>query len=115
MITPNITNYAPNKFQSKNLSCQPQFRGESSKQETASLREEFKKEGIELPKLTPLQTGAIVGGFSFLGFLAFDRLLGKLVKSFNYPMKYALIVNGIIGVVSGVQAYLKEKKNPTTF
>ena len=111
MITPNITSYSPNKLQSMNLSCQPKFKGDTSKQEIASLRDELKKEGVELPLLTPLQAGVLVGSFSFLGFLAFDRLLGKVIKSFSYPMKYALAVNGIIGIVSGVQAYLREKKN----
>ena len=106
----NIRNYHSNDITKLNQ-YPPTFKGESNKPEQTSLRDEFAKEGIELPKLTPLQTGLAIGGISFLGFLAFDRLLGKAIKAFQYPMKYALVVNGIIGAVNGIQAYLKEKKN----
>lgn len=75
-----------------------------------SLSEMLKKEGVELPKLTPFQTGLInaVGWFSIC--FLFDRLFGKIFKSFKTPLKFSLAINGGFGLVSGAMAYVKAKK-----
>lgn len=75
------------------------------------LRKELKDNGIKVPKVTPLQSGAInaVGWFGF-GFLL-DRLIGKLFKSMKTPLKLSLVINGGIGLIAGSMAYIKEKKN----
>lgn len=75
-----------------------------------NITEMLKKEGVELPKLTPFQTGLInaVGWFSIC--FLFDRLFGKIFKSFKTPLKFSLVINGAVGLISGAMAYIKEKK-----
>lgn len=85
----------------------------TSKSDTSGndFQKELKDNGIKVPKVTPLQSGAInaVGWFGF-GFLL-DRLLGKLFKSMKTPLKLSLVINGGIGLIAGSMAYIKEKKN----
>ncbi len=75
-----------------------------------SLSEMLKKEGIELPKLTPVQVGLGNAVFWFGSGLLIDKLFGKMFKSFKTPLKMSLIINGAIGLVGGLMAFVREKK-----
>lgn len=76
-----------------------------------SLRDEFKKNEINIPEPTPLMSGlgSAVAWFGF-GFL-FDRLLGKISKSLKTPLKLSLGINGAIGLIAGIASYIKAKKS----
>ena len=110
MITPNITNYSPNNIQAHSMT-RPAFKAENKKDEIQSFKDDLKKEGIELPTLTPAQSGLAVGLFWFGAGFGIDRLFGKIVKSFKTPLKLSLGINAALGLAFGLQAYFKEKKN----
>lgn len=76
-----------------------------------TLRDEFAKEGINIPKLTPIQSG-LVSGFLWFGTgILTDKLLGKVSNKFKIDTKISIIVASCFGVVSGVLSYIKAKKN----
>ena len=82
----------------------------TSGNEFENLKNELKKEGIEIPKFTPVQSGLIAGGSWFtIGFLI-DRLLGLFSKSLKTPIKLSLAINGAIGLAGGISSYFKAKK-----
>ena len=83
----------------------------TTKKKEESLEEILKKEGIELPKLTPAQKGVSNGLFWAVGGFAFDRLLNKLPgEIFETPLKQSLLINGAIGLTMGVYSFFKAKK-----
>lgn len=76
-----------------------------------SLEEILKKEGVEIPKLTPAQKGLANGLFWAGGGFVFDRLLNLLPGNFfKTPLKQAVLINGAIGLVMGVYSFFKAKK-----
>lgn len=83
---------------------------QSEKQEAGSLRDEFKKQGIDIPKVSPLMSGVGTAALWFGVGMLFDRLLGKMSKNLKTPMKISLAINGAIGVVAGIVSYIKAKK-----
>jgi len=95
---------------SKAQSVQAQPVVQSADKKGESLTEQLEKEGIKLPKFTPVQSGLInaVSWFGF-GFL-FDRLFGTIFKSFKTPLKLSLMINGAIGLIAGGMSYIKTKK-----
>lgn len=115
MITPNITSYSLNNVQSRNMTKlafkAENKEAENKKDEVQSFKDDLKKEGIELPTLTPAQSGLAVGLFWFGAGFGIDRLVGKIVKSFKTPIKLSLGINAALGLAFGLQAYFKEKKN----
>lgn len=88
----------------------PKNSNSKSQSEPPTLREAFAQEGINIPKLTPLQSALVNGGFWALGGFLFDRGLGKMSKVMKTPLKLSLIINGCIGLVSGGMTYIKERK-----
>lgn len=76
-----------------------------------SLEEILKKEGVEIPKLTPAQKGLANGLFWAGGGFVFDRLLNLLPGNFfKTPLKQAVLINGAIGLVMGAYSFFKAKK-----
>lgn len=87
-----------------------QTQGKAKKKEE-SIEEILKKEGVELPKLTPAQKGIGNGIFWAGGGFVFDRLLNLLPgKIFKTPIKQSLIINGAIGLAMGTYSFFKAKK-----
>lgn len=83
---------------------------QSKKTETGSLKDEFKKQGIDIPEVSPLMSGVGTAVLWFgIGFL-FDKLLGKMSKNLKTPMKTSLAINGAIGLVAGIVSYIKAKE-----
>ncbi len=76
-----------------------------------TLRDEFAKEGINIPKLTPIQSGIFSGTLWFGTSLLTDKLLGKICNKFKSDTKTSLIIASGLGIVSGVLSYIKAKKN----
>lgn len=88
--------------------AQPQGKPEKKEE---SIEEILKKEGIELPKLTPAQKGIGNGIFWAGGGFALDRLLNLLPgEVFKTPVKQSLLINGAIGLVMGTYSFFKAKK-----
>lgn len=74
------------------------------------FKNELEKNGVNIPKITPLQNGMINAGVWFgFGFLA-DRLMGKMFKSLKTPLKTSLLINGMIGLIAGGLTYVKASK-----
>lgn len=101
-----ISNITPYSFTSAQKTSTP---AKKEKQDE-SLTEMLKKEGIELPKLTPAQAGLGNGAFWFLAGFGCDRLLGSIIKSFKTPLKLSLAINSAIALVMGLYTYFKERK-----
>lgn len=74
-----------------------------------TLREELAKEGINLPKLTPMQSAIANSAMYFGSGFLIDRGLGLMVKNFKTPLKLSLALNGAVGLVAGVVTYIREK------
>ena len=85
--------------------AQPQGKPEKKEE---SIEEILKKEGIELPKLTPAQKGIGNGIFwAGGGFRLLNLLPGEVFKT---PVKQSLLINGAIGLVMGTYSFFKAKK-----
>ncbi len=82
----------------------------TQKPQTTSLRNECAKEGIELPKPTPLQAGLLNGAIWFGAGLGIERLTSTMFKSMKSSLKVSLIMNAAVGLFAGVSAYLGTKK-----
>ena len=95
---------APVSFMAANINT-----NKTNKKEDIDLRTELEKEGIVLPKFTPVQTGLInAAGWFSIGFLL-DRLLGKMFKSMKTPLKLSLGITAGIGLIEGAMAYVSDK------
>lgn len=104
-VTPNTQN-----AQNTNTSKVDAKQKKAGKSEAGSLRDEFKKQGINIPEPTPLMVGLGNAVFWFgTGFLL-DRLMGSISKALKTPTGLSLKINGAIGLLAGVWGYIKAKR-----